>query len=257
MKKLIFIVLLALYFSPSFAQKIEGIGDLKIHMSVSDFKNIEWIKGRQIEDLALKNSEKNPSVIWMATINSDWNGFSRIRENQRIQSRSNNNAIIVDADNRSRFNSEIYSPDIEKYELFIPIGINNLQGVDSYETTLTFYKDKLISIYVFGVSPEIKLILTEKYGAPSQKSRAKQITCQNRFGAQTIHSDGTDAVIWKENEEIASVYTFFSVSCGSLIVTSYNVSDQKVMNEVTNFQNEKSKEAYRKYQSSKTNSSKL
>ena len=180
------------------AQPIVSIGGLTIGMTEQDFLEIPEIKSRNIQDVGNKNSKD--SDVWKKTADSNVPEYRKI-----------------------------YTPEYIIYEFKMATGVKGHMGRDSYDATVEFYKNELISISLdlTGQSLEFNDILTEKYGKPVFKNTMTKKTCQNAYGAKTEHLTGYISKTWGGNNQVSALMLTSSSNCDKESGTSYSVSNKK------------------------------
>ena len=125
MKIFLLLFIMLIFGGGAYAQKIEGISDFKIGISVSEFLNLSTIKNRnQREKTKLIDSVKGDEVL--------------ITTSNTVLDRSVAGGIKLPES--MAINEKIYSTDIEKYEFTASLGIPDMTGKDSYKMTAIFYK---------------------------------------------------------------------------------------------------------------------
>ena len=225
-KFIIFYIFLVFSFNAQ-SQIITGIGDYKIGMAADSFLEIPAIKNKLLE-------EKTTSMLVPEKINL-WrtNSASNINGHQRI-----------------------YSADVVKYEFLTSIGIPKASGEDSYWIEVFFYKDLLASVRIIDTESTFEDILTQKYGKPQYENKTKKVVCQNGYGAQSTHLDGTIYWKWKSGRSITAEYAYSFFSCGKS-GGSYTVSNKEIMKIIDQVETKLKKEKDLKELQNKSKESKL
>ena len=197
-RNVIAFLLIACGASTSFCQEISGIGDFKVGMSIEEFLDLPLLKEKRIQDKANRKYTTKEGDAWKTTAESQVEKYYRV-----------------------------YSTDVVKFELKASMGVPKTFGGDSYDTTILFYKNKLASVYVSDAGPEFEKILTAKYGPPVKEDKTKRVICQNGYGAQSTHFDGTKSTIWGKGKKITAILSWSFYDCGNGS-SSYTVADEAI-----------------------------
>lgn len=212
-----FIIFFAFFLnSLVWAQNVEGIGDFKIGMSITQFLENQSIKVKTLRDRV--NTYEFPKLNEVLKVSME----TKFEEYLA-------GGVIKDP---SIGFHKVYSTDIEKYEFFYPLGVNNFMGKDEYKMEATFFKGRLIFLGTKDGNSEIKKILVEKYGAPIVEDKSKMEICQNGYGAKTEHMNGTINSFWERGKPIEAKYYFGNFSCGKYPHSGYEVYSLKEYSEV-------------------------
>lgn len=179
----------------SFGQSITGIGDFKIGMSVSEFLELPTTKKLYLVD---KSSKMPTAPKWDLVRTTSGSAVDKYEK--------------------------FYSSDTIKFDFFTATGVQPKVGEDSYHASIYFFKNKLSTITIHSAGFEFKDILTAKYGEPVFNDEARNVECQNAYGAKTNHKDGASQYIWGKGKAINAIFHISQNDCGK-IVTSYTVRD--------------------------------
>jgi len=180
------------------AQKITGFGNYKIGMLVNDFLTLTEIKMLDLKDKTKSSYVPNDGELLRTTSTSDIETYNKV-----------------------------YSEDVVKFEFNLATGVESI-GKDSHWTTVTFYKNKLVQIYIYHPPVEFLEILTEKYGKPRILDKTKYVTCQNGYGAKTQHKDGKVAYLWTGMNSLIAEYSYLWMNCGE-ISNYYTIKDNNLI----------------------------
>jgi hypothetical protein len=205
MKKIIVSVLFLLTTSV-YSQQILGIGDFLIGMSNDDFLSLPVIKAKSISETDKHYESPKAHQIFRQTVDTKYPP-----------------QMIGTYKMEAPLAARIFSSDVVRYKLVLPLGVPDAQGRDAYDIEVTFYKEKLSRINVWKTTGEFPKILEQKYGKPEVKDNSKMETCQNGYGAKTEHFSGSISSIWRSKENIEARYTFGNYSCGKYPYFSYQV----------------------------------
>lgn len=222
------IAVIVLNCSLAHAAEITGIGEFLIGMSEDEFLNTPYVQTLSVSEKKQKMYVPKGKSVWKTDYNSD----------------------VADGD-------KVYSEDIVKYELNMPLGIQDAIKDDSYNSTLYFYKGNLVRIYVHRPPLQIEELLTKKYGKPYVDDRMKVISCQNKFGAREPGYAGEKKLIWGKGKKVTGTFSKLGMFCEFGLSWGYEVENSVEAKKIDAVQKKGMSEAQKKNEATKLNQSKI
>lgn len=187
------------------SQPILGIDEIKIGMTENEFTKLPEIRSKIIKNAQDSTYALDEKIVWKTTIDT------------RLLSRNPN--IF-----------QIYTKSIITYEFSMPIGIKNINGIDSYSAKAFFYNGELVELglyldFPYNDSDNFIKILASKYGNPLIEDMTGIATCQNSYGAKSQHLEGTKLWIWGAKSKITAIVIITNRDCGRKKGARYSIYD--------------------------------
>ncbi len=169
-------------------------------LSLESFLALPLIKEKNIQDKASRQFSTNESDLWKTTVDS------QVKEYYRV-----------------------YSADVVVFEFLAPMGIPDRLEKDNYDVTTTFYKGRLVKIYVNrAAGGEFEEILTAKYGKPIKKDKTNRVICLGGYLGRTEEPGGQEFNYWGKGKKITATLLHTFYACDETI-SSYSVEEDAIV----------------------------